>query len=234
MKYLIVNADDFNLTYGTKKAILECHDKGVVTSTTLLMTLPLGSKDIHALKKRPLLGKGVHLSLTLGNPVSKQFNQKFSRSNLSCLNRIPKKKIYLEFKAQIELFKSKFSFLPSHCDTHHHIQKNPTILSVIRKLSLEYGIEYRRDKNLFSDLDPENHWTLSSFSHCLKKLPKGISEIMVHPGFCDQALRRISRFSKGREVERKVLLHENTVNLVKNLNIKLINFSEIPYFSSLF
>ena len=38
MKRLIVNADDFGLTGGVNRAIIECHQRGIVTSTTLMAT----------------------------------------------------------------------------------------------------------------------------------------------------------------------------------------------------
>ena len=39
-KQLIVNADDYGLTPGVSRGILEAHLKGIVTSTTVMMGLP--------------------------------------------------------------------------------------------------------------------------------------------------------------------------------------------------
>jgi hypothetical protein len=38
---LIVNADDFGLTAGVSRGILDAHRRGIVTSTTLLVNRPL-------------------------------------------------------------------------------------------------------------------------------------------------------------------------------------------------
>ena len=70
-KMLIINADDFNLTEGVNRAILQCHDRGIVTSTTILINRPLKRAWIRELKKRKDLGLGLHLNVTLGKPVSK-------------------------------------------------------------------------------------------------------------------------------------------------------------------
>ena len=37
-KFLIVNADDFGASAGVNRGILECHTRGVVTSTSLMVT----------------------------------------------------------------------------------------------------------------------------------------------------------------------------------------------------
>ena len=47
-KYLIVNADDFGASAGVNRGILECHTRGVVTSTSLMVALSL------FVKKEPL------------------------------------------------------------------------------------------------------------------------------------------------------------------------------------
>ena len=38
---LIVNADDYGLTAGVSRGILEAHRRGIVTSTTLLVNRPV-------------------------------------------------------------------------------------------------------------------------------------------------------------------------------------------------
>lgn len=70
VRTLIVNADDCNLTSGVTQAILDCHDHGIVTSTTFMVNLPVDSQTTAGLLKRKKLGIGLHLNLTLGRPVS--------------------------------------------------------------------------------------------------------------------------------------------------------------------
>ena len=66
---LIVNADDGNLTPGVFRGVIQAHDRGIVTSTTLFANLSF-SNEMHAtLATRPDLGVGIHLNITLGFPV---------------------------------------------------------------------------------------------------------------------------------------------------------------------
>lgn len=242
MKYLIVNADDFNLTRGINRAILECHDHGIVTSTTLLVTLPLSAQFIQALKSRPHLGKGIHLSLTLGDRVHPKTPFALNRGLLPEIHRIPADVAEREYEAQILKFKNLLGKLPTHMDTHHHIHGHANIFDAIRRLSRKYKIPYRKVNHsvpgathfLFEDLDPERHWTRDQFLRCLKHLPKGISEIMVHPGYVDQELRHISSFLDGREFERRFLSDRSILRLADRENIKLIHFGDLRYFGPLF
>ena len=70
MKRLIINADDFGLTPGVTRGILDAHINGVVTSTSAMMNSPHIAASLAAAQQdAPNLGMGVHLVLTWGKPV---------------------------------------------------------------------------------------------------------------------------------------------------------------------
>jgi chitin disaccharide deacetylase len=63
VRRLIVNADDFGLTAGVNRAILECHKRGVVTSTTLMANAAAFSEAVQDAQSAPELGVGCHVVL---------------------------------------------------------------------------------------------------------------------------------------------------------------------------
>ena len=63
VKRLIVNADDFNLSPGVSRGILEAHARGIVTSTTMMINLPPDAATLACLRDSDL-GVGLHLNLT--------------------------------------------------------------------------------------------------------------------------------------------------------------------------
>ena len=67
---LIVNADDYAMSPGVSRGILEAHARGVVTSTTALVNTP-GAKEALAAARAgaPALGLGLHVNLSFGRPV---------------------------------------------------------------------------------------------------------------------------------------------------------------------
>src|SRR2546430_15579124 len=72
---LIVNADDFGLSAGVNRGVLEAHETGVVSSVSVLVNAPGWTDAAQRLRDLsspsfPELGVGLHLNLTTGRPVS--------------------------------------------------------------------------------------------------------------------------------------------------------------------
>ena len=70
MRRLIVNADDFGLTAGVNRAIVEGNRQGVVTSATLMANAQASEAAIELAKKQPGLNTGCHVVLIDGAPLS--------------------------------------------------------------------------------------------------------------------------------------------------------------------
>ncbi len=68
-KRLIVNADDFGLTLGVNRAIAACHQRGIVSSTTLMATAARVEDAIALARQMPELGVGCHVVLVDGEPL---------------------------------------------------------------------------------------------------------------------------------------------------------------------
>ena len=64
-----MNADDFGLTAGVNRAILELHEAGVLTSTTLMATGGAADAAVKAALGVPSLGVGCHVVLVDGEPA---------------------------------------------------------------------------------------------------------------------------------------------------------------------
>ena len=61
MKQLILNADDFGLTPGINRAVIELHQAGVVTSATLMATGPAFDDAVALALAHPTLAFARHL-----------------------------------------------------------------------------------------------------------------------------------------------------------------------------
>ena len=55
MKYLIVNADDFGASAGINRGILEAHERGVLTSTSLMVNMPAVGEAVRSRRDYPEL-----------------------------------------------------------------------------------------------------------------------------------------------------------------------------------
>ncbi len=248
-RILIVNADDCNLTPGVTRAILECHDTGIVSSTTFMANLPVEAKTVRALKKRKNLGVGIHLNITFSRPVSKPEKIKSllgSDGNFrkvhEQLSKPPKPvQVFEEYVNQIRRFKSFFGRLPTHLDTHHQIHNHPLFFGVLIETAKKYRLPLRRSSLMkqpawkkkvsvpspditFGDLNVKGYWRLRTLKPVLRHLPSGVSEIMCHPGICDAALKSVSSFTTGREVERKLFRSPDLRRFVASSGIVLTHY----------
>src|SRR5204863_697475 len=60
-RYLIVNADDFGLSPGVNRGIIEAHENGIVTSASLMVRWPAAQEAAAYALASPRLGLGLHL-----------------------------------------------------------------------------------------------------------------------------------------------------------------------------
>ncbi len=151
MKQLIINADDFGLTQGVNRAVIECYQRGVVTSATLMVNGEAAVEAALLAADNPGMGVGLHLNLTSGEPM-------MPRESVSSLlgsdGRFPGMKQALwrltagrckaleledEIRAQADRL-IKLGIRPTHIDSHHHIHAHPRLRSIIRKVCPRLGI----------------------------------------------------------------------------------------------
>jgi len=137
-KILIVNADDFGLTAGVSRGILEAHRHGIVTSTTLLVNREIPPALIEELAASDL-GVGVHLNLTLGSPVASakrvpslvDAEGRFIRDAREAAARANVDEARIELGTQIDAFRTIMGRFPTHLDSHHHVGRHSPILDLV-------------------------------------------------------------------------------------------------------
>lgn len=244
---LIVNADDCNLTPGVTRAILECHDKGILSSTTFMINLPIERSTVRELLKRKSLGVGIHLNVTLKKAVAKPASVRSLLGADGNFRKVgeqtgkPPKAADLsrEYQAQIDLFKKVFSRKPTHLDTHHQTHDHPLFFRVLNDLALKNKLPVRRSRlsvikpaqrpakttdYIFGNLTKEGYWREATLRAVITTLPQGVSEIMCHPGYNDRDLQAISSFTAGRPEELKLFRSAGIKDLLKNFSVRLAHF----------
>jgi predicted glycoside hydrolase/deacetylase ChbG (UPF0249 family) len=175
MRKLIVNGDDFGFNREITDGIIECHAKGILTSTTLMVNMPAAEYAVEEGKKYPNLSVGIHLNLTLGRPLSPlekiptligsdgHFKNQAEMFKLAQWRRLSSEQVERELSAQIEKFLS-LGIIPSHCDSHHHVADCLQIFPIKLKLLEKYNIKRLR--------------TQRGFYHCDRNAPQKIKVFM--------------------------------------------------------
>jgi hopanoid biosynthesis associated protein HpnK len=152
MRQLIVNADDFGLTQGVSRGILDAHRAGIVTSATLMATGSAFDAAVSISRGAPRLGIGVHLNLTAGVPVSAALKipslvDRDGRLHLSVgrlaqalvTRQVDLAHVECELRSQITKVFSA-GILPTHLDGHKHMHLLPGISDIVIRLAQEFRI----------------------------------------------------------------------------------------------
>ncbi|MFA6600241.1 MAG: ChbG/HpnK family deacetylase [Candidatus Omnitrophota bacterium] len=244
MKRLIVNADDCNLTKAVTEAILDCHGRGIVSSTTFLINLPLRSAQVKRLKARKSLGVGLHLNVTLGQPLSAPEEVRSltgAEGEFLGLRRLlvgqpVRQEVFGEYCRQIDRFRKVFGRLPTHLDTHHQMHDRSLFLEALVAAAKRYKLPVRRSRSmeqkrragtpdfLFGSLDPACSWTGHALTEVLRNLPEGTSEIMCHPGQTDVALKAISSMTSARDREYRIFCQSRFRKMLGDLGVFLTHY----------
>ncbi len=157
---LIVNADDFGLTSEVNRGIIEAHQRGIVTSATLMANAPAFEEAVALARQNPGLGIGCHLVAIGGRPLldpsavrlllgaDDQFPpslQNFLRLHPGCLfsSWRGRQQLAQEFAAQIEKVRQSGLHV-SHLDTHKHLHALPGVREAVFQVARQKGILFVR------------------------------------------------------------------------------------------
>ena len=231
-KYLIVNADDFGLARGVNEGIIKAHKEGLVTSTSLMVDSLYTSEAVKSAKSCPNLSLGLH----------------FTASNEHAQNLYDIKNIELtkkELTRQYNLFFNLVGKKPTHIDSHQHFHTNENLLPIFVAFSKEHNIPLRHSSHIIYTGEFHGKWygwdekkqillgyplhdliSTQNLRRILGDLSEGIAELGCHPGYFAKELE--GTYNKEREIELATLTDPSLKLLIKELNIRLINFAEIP------
>jgi predicted glycoside hydrolase/deacetylase ChbG (UPF0249 family) len=157
VRRLIINADDFGLTAGVNRAIYEAHERGIVTSATLMANSKAfnGAVEIARTAVDPGFSIGCHVVLLDGEPLlppeqvrtllepgngARHFRESLSDFVIASLrHKLNPEEIEAEASAQIHRIQFAGVKL-SHFDTHKHAHMFPAVLRPLLRAARSRGI----------------------------------------------------------------------------------------------
>ena len=165
MRRLIINADDFGLTAGVNRAIEEAHQRGVVTSTTMMANAG-AVEDAVARARTARQSVGCHVVLIDGTPLLPPQNvssliadghgARFRDGWLAFASRALRKRfdqnqLAAEVEAQIRMIQQA-GLTVTHLDSHKHVHLLPPVLAPILRAAKACAV--RAVRNPFVPLKP--------------------------------------------------------------------------------
>jgi predicted glycoside hydrolase/deacetylase ChbG (UPF0249 family) len=253
-RWIIFHADDFNLTPGVNRGIIESYKNGVVRSTSIMPNIPEFDESMELLNENPGLDVGVHINLTYGRPLSDPSEVPSLVDDSGIFWRKPSlmaevadyDEMKKEILRQMEICLDA-GLKPTHIDTHHHLHRSdPRAMEILCDLAKEHRMAVRsvnqdmRDAinkihiptpdNFNGDFYGYDNITIESLEKVIKTAPDGFSEIMCHPGIADEELMDISTYNKCREAEIKTLCHPRIWQAIQDREAKVISYLDLLEF----
>ena len=155
LRRLIVNADDFGLTRGVNRAIVEASSNGIVTSSTLMANGQAFEDAIAQANSASRLSVGCHVVLVDGSPAlggrqaSTLSNKKAKDGRFydglggfalrAVSGRVDADEIEAEVTAQIRKLQSA-GISVSHLDSHKHTHILPQVLRPLLRAARTCGV----------------------------------------------------------------------------------------------
>jgi len=204
---LITNADDFGLTGGVNRAVVELHRAGLLTSTTLMSSAGATQQAAELARQMPQLGVGCHVVLVDGDPVLSPVDQiphlaeSSSGRFRSTLGKfLPwlhglsagsgtaeqrAREIEAETSAQVALLQQQGVPL-THIDTHKHTHMFPAVLRPVLRAASRAGIRVVRnpfEPSWSVAATPRAPWLRRFQVNTLRRLEQQFRRIVAEEGF---------------------------------------------------
>jgi predicted glycoside hydrolase/deacetylase ChbG (UPF0249 family) len=223
VKYLIVNGDDFGASHGVNLGIMEAHQRGILTSTSLMVDTPWSEEAALLSRTAPDLDVGLHVDLAggIGTPAADLADPGGGLA---------------ELERQIRRFEELMGCPPTHLDSHHNVHRNPRLLRAFVDAARRYGLPLRghspvrclsRFYGQWSGVTHLEQISLPSLVRMLEaEVRPGVAELGCHPGYVDPGLQ--SSYSVEREAELRTLCDPSLQHILTERHIRLVRFRDLP------
>ncbi len=225
---LIVNADDLGLSAGVNAGIAEAHERGIVTSASLMVRQTAAAEAAAYAAKHPALAVGLHIDLGQWDYESGEWMVAYER----CAQD-DEAAVEAECRGQLDAFRRLLGRDPTHLDSHQHVHMTAPVSAVAEQIAAELGVPLRgrgiRYEGGFygqtgkGEPAPEAI-TVESLIGLLISLPVGWTELGCHPGI---GMRGESSYGTEREVEVRSLCDPRARRVIESEDIDLRSFGTV-------
>jgi chitin disaccharide deacetylase len=227
---LIVNADDFGLSEGVNRGIIEAYERGIVTSASLMVLKPAAARAAAYGREHLRFGLGLHLDLG---------EWAYNGEDWILVDRIvpldDRAVVAEELERQLRDFRRLVGRDPTHLDSHQHVHLDEPVrsaaLEIARRLDvplrhLSAGIQYcgRFYGQTARGLPLADAISVESLIAILTDLPPGLTELGCHPG---RGIGTESSYASERSTEVDVLSNDRVRTHLGAEGIDLLSFGDL-------
>lgn len=224
-----MNADDFGLSPGVNRGIVEARKRGIVTSASLLVTGSAAAEAAACGREDPGLSLGLHVDL--GEWTYRD------GSWVPLRQVVPPEEgdaVALEIARQVETFRRLMGRDPTHLDSHQHVhlgEARPVFLRFARRLGIPLrsctpAVRHCGDFHGQTGTGHRFPYGISreNLLRLVTSLEPGVTELCCHPGFADGLS---SAYGRERELELEVLCDPAVRAVLARAGVVLVSFADV-------
>jgi predicted glycoside hydrolase/deacetylase ChbG (UPF0249 family) len=229
-KYLIVNADDFGQSPGVNRGVIEAHERGIVTSASLMVRWPAAVEAAAYGREHPELSLGLHVDL--GEWAYRDGSWVPVYQVVATVDR---RAVAEEVERQLAAFRRLVGRDPTHLDSHQHVHREEPVRTILIELAERLGVPLR-------DVTPAVRYSGDFYGQSengypypegtspeallglLAALPPGITELGCHPG---EGSDLDSMYARERAEEVKALCDPRVRAAIAAGRIELRSFHDV-------
>jgi chitin disaccharide deacetylase len=228
---LIVNADDFGLSAGVNRGIITAHERGIVTSTSLMVRYPAADEAVAYARHRRQLSVGLHFDIGEWEATK----DREWRAIYQVVDRYDALAVRRELSKQLERYRKLTGEDPTHLDSHQHVHRAEPAKSELLRVAEKLGVPLRH-------FDPRVGYCGYFYGHTAEgwsypegissqalqtifaTLKPGITEVGCHPS---DDLELPSAYRNERVIEVATLTDPAIRGTLERLQIQLCSFNDI-------
>jgi predicted glycoside hydrolase/deacetylase ChbG (UPF0249 family) len=220
MRHAIVNADDFGASTGTNLGIVECHARGVLTSTSMMVTGAAVEEAVELSRTHPQLAVGLHWD------VIGEDEREFDLDDEGAVRE--------EFAAQLQRFYELMGKPPTHIDSHRHMHLDDSVRELFVELAAPVGVPLRGDGRVrfVGNFYAQWEWGVTELEHVSiaalqqiirEEVREGWTELSCHPGYVTDDY--LPMYRHEREAELRTLTDDRIRATIDELGIELESYA---------
>jgi predicted glycoside hydrolase/deacetylase ChbG (UPF0249 family) len=227
-RFLVVNADDLGLSAPVNEGIFAAHERGIVTSASLMVRQAAAPAATEEAAAHPDLAIGLHVDLGEWIYASGEWAQAYLHCDTDDAAAVE-----AECRAQLERFRALLGRDPTHLDSHQHVHESEPARGVAEALAAELGVPLRnravryeggfygqsgKGEPFPEGIAPERLIGL------IEALPPGWTEIGCHPAAGPVPT---SSYDAERQVELQSLCDPRIKDLLNVSDVHLCSFAQV-------
>ena len=234
-RFLIVNADDFGQCASVNRGVVTAHERGIVTSASLMVRWPAAEDAATYGRSHPTLSLGLHVDL--GEWV---YRDEAWRPRYEVVALHDPSAVADEVNRQLAAFRELTGKDPTHLDSHQHVHLREPVRSILARVARSLAVPLRQVSagihfcgNFYGQDGKGNplpeQISVAALIRTVSELRPGITELCCHPGETEDL---DSPYRDERAQEVKVLCDPRVRAALDDQKVELRSFADLARLAS--